>query len=165
MAPFEALYGRKCHSLICWNEVGESKVTGPEYLHGKEWLDLGSKERYLLILLVLLKILDRVGLVAYKLKLPVELSNVHPVFHVSSLKKCLAEGNFQIPLDEVCIDETIHFVERPIEIMDHKDKVTKRIRIPLVKVSWESKKGADFTWEREDLMKEKYPHLFATVNL
>ncbi|XP_076930909.1 uncharacterized protein LOC143595879 [Bidens hawaiensis] len=58
------------------------------------------------------------------LDLPSKLSNFHPVFHVSNLKKCLAEGNFQIPLDEVRIEGTMHFVERPVEIMDHKDKVT-----------------------------------------
>ncbi|XP_076950834.1 uncharacterized protein LOC143623929 [Bidens hawaiensis] len=111
------------------------------------------------------EILDRVGPVAYRLKLPSELSNVHPVFHVSNLKKCLAEGIFQIPLDEVRIDETMHFVERPVEIMNHKDKGTKRSRVPLVKVRWESKQGAEFTWERENQMKEKYLHLFATVIL
>ncbi|XP_076948518.1 uncharacterized protein LOC143620798 [Bidens hawaiensis] len=87
-----------------------------------------------------------------------QLSNIHPVFHVSNFKKFLAEGNFQIPLDEVRIEETMHFVERPIEIMDHKDKVTKRSRIPLVKVRWESKQGAEFTWECEDQMKENVRH-------
>ncbi|XP_076928291.1 uncharacterized protein LOC143592212 [Bidens hawaiensis] len=87
------------------------------------------------------EILDRIDPVAYKFKFPIELSNVQPVFHVSNLKKCLAKANLQIPLDEVCIDETIHFVERPVKIMDHKDEVTKRSRIPLVNVHWESKQG------------------------
>ncbi|XP_076933896.1 uncharacterized protein LOC143599961 [Bidens hawaiensis] len=100
-----------------------------------------------------------------KLDLPSELSNIHRVFHVSNLKKCFAEGNFQLPLDEVRIEETMHFVERPVEIMDHKDKVTKLSSLPLVKVRWESKQGADFTWEREDQIKEKYPHLFAIAIL
>ncbi|XP_076952098.1 uncharacterized protein LOC143625722 [Bidens hawaiensis] len=94
-------------------------------------LYLGFKRR----LIVLLKS----GIpVAYRLDIPSKLSNVHPVFHVSNLKKFLAEGNFQIPFDEVHIDETMHFVERPVEIMDHKDKVTKRSRIPLVKVLFEA---------------------------
>ncbi|XP_076896383.1 uncharacterized protein LOC143549362 [Bidens hawaiensis] len=107
----------------------------------------------------------RIGPVAYRLDLPSELSNIHSVFHVLNLKKCLVEGNFQIPLDEVRIEETMHFVERPVEIMDHKDNATKHSRILLVKVCWESKQGAEFTWEREDQMKEKYPHLFATAIL
>ncbi|XP_076932647.1 uncharacterized protein LOC143598275 [Bidens hawaiensis] len=111
------------------------------------------------------EIIDRVGPVAYRLKLPVELSNIHPVFHVSNLKKCLAEGNLHIPLDEASIDETMHFVEQPVEIMDHMDKVTKQSRILLVKVRWNSKQGAKFTWEREDHMKLKYPHLFVADSL
>ncbi|XP_076881731.1 uncharacterized protein LOC143529941 [Bidens hawaiensis] len=186
MAPFEALYGRKCHSLICWNEVGESQVTGPELV--QETIDRIAQIRQNLLAArsrqksyadkrrkplestvgdrVLLKVSPWKSVVRFgkkgKLDLPSELSNIHPVFHVSNLKKRLAEGNFQIPLDEVRIEETMHFVERPVEIIDHKDKVTKRSRILLVKVRWESKQGAEFTWEREDQMKEKYPHLFAT---
>ncbi|KAI3799545.1 hypothetical protein L1987_34844 [Smallanthus sonchifolius] len=92
--------------------------------------------------------------------LPEGLSNVHPTFHVSILKKCLADENLHIPLDEVHIDETMHFVEKPVEIMDREVKQLKRSRIPIVKVRWESKRGPEFTWEREDQMKAKYPHLF-----
>ncbi|XP_076922784.1 uncharacterized protein LOC143584664 [Bidens hawaiensis] len=131
------------------------------YLLRKERLDLGKMESYPLFVGPF-KILDRIGPITYKLKLHVELSNVHLVFHVSNLKKCLAEGNFKIPFDELRIDETMHFVERPVEIIDHKDKVTKRSRILLVKVRWESKQGAKFTWEHKDQMKEKYPYLFAS---
>ncbi|KAI3821770.1 hypothetical protein L1987_09342 [Smallanthus sonchifolius] len=107
------------------------------------------------------KILERVGKVAYKLDLPPELSNVHLTFHVSNLKKCLADKNLHIPLDEVRIDEKVHFVEKPVEIMDREVKKLKRSRIPIVKVRWESKRGPEFTWEREDQMKTKYPHLFS----
>ncbi|KAI3811474.1 hypothetical protein L1987_21198 [Smallanthus sonchifolius] len=106
------------------------------------------------------KIIKRIGKVAYELELPDKLSNVHPTFHVSNLKKCLAEGNLQVPLDEVHIDESMHFVEKPIEIMDREIKQLKRSRIPIVKVRWQSKRGPEFTWEREDQMKAKYPHLF-----
>ncbi|KAI3776829.1 hypothetical protein L1987_46619 [Smallanthus sonchifolius] len=106
------------------------------------------------------KIIKRIGKVAYELELPDKLSNVHPTFHVSNLKKCLAEGNLQVPLDEVHIDESMHFVEKPIEIMDREIKQLKRSRIPIVKVRWQSKRGPEFPWEREDQMKAKYPHLF-----
>ncbi|KAI3808479.1 hypothetical protein L1987_24430 [Smallanthus sonchifolius] len=106
------------------------------------------------------KILERIGKVAYKLDLPEGLSNVHSTFHVSNLKKCLADENLHIPLDEVHIDETMHFVEKTVEIMDREVKQLKRSRIPIVKVRWESKCGPEFTWEREDQMKAKYPHLF-----
>ncbi|KAI3815748.1 hypothetical protein L1987_15429 [Smallanthus sonchifolius] len=87
------------------------------------------------------KILERVGKVAYKLDLPSELINVHPTFHVSNLKKCLADENLHIPLDEVYVDEKMHFVEKPVEIMDREVKKLKRSRIPIVKVRWESKRG------------------------
>ena len=108
------------------------------------------------------KILERIGKVAYKLDLPAELSNIHPTFHVSNLKRCLADQDLQVPLEDIQIDETMHFVEKPVEIMDRNEKRLKRSRIPLVKVRWESKCGPEFTWEREDQMKLKYPHLFST---
>ena len=107
------------------------------------------------------KIIQRVGKVAYKLELPRELENVHPTLHVSNLKKCLADENLHIPLDDVQIDESMHFIEKPVEIMGREVKQLKRSRIPIVKVRWESKRGPEFTWEREDQMKTKYPYLFA----
>jgi len=106
------------------------------------------------------KILERIGKVAYKLELPQELSNIHPTFHVSNLKKCLADENLHIPLEDIHIDDSMRFVEKPVEIMDREVKQLKRSRIPIVKVRWESKRGPEFTWEREDQMKTKYPHLF-----
>ncbi|KAD4180337.1 hypothetical protein E3N88_28928 [Mikania micrantha] len=108
------------------------------------------------------KILERIGKVAYKLELPPKLSNVHPTFHVSNLRKCLADQDLQVSLDDIRVDDTMHFVENPVEIMDHEVKKLKRSRIPIVKVRWESKWGPEFTWEREDQMKLKYPHLFTT---
>ncbi|GKA74714.1 hypothetical protein Tco_0781016 [Tanacetum coccineum] len=80
------------------------------------------------------KILERIGLVAYRLRLPQELSSVHDKFHVSNLKKCLADANLHVPLGEVKIDKTLHFVEEPVEIMDREVKKLKRSRIPIVKV-------------------------------
>ncbi|KAD7116950.1 hypothetical protein E3N88_04218 [Mikania micrantha] len=95
--------------------------------------------------------------------LPTELSNVHPTFHVSNLRKCLADRDLQVPLDDIRVDDTMHFVEKPVEIIDREVKKLKRSRIPIVNVRWESKRGPEFTWEREDQMKLKYPHLFTTV--
>ncbi|KAI3819010.1 hypothetical protein L1987_12832 [Smallanthus sonchifolius] len=206
MAPFEALYGRKCRSPICWNEIGEAQITGPELIQEttdkiflirdnirvarsrqKSYADkrrkplefqvgdmvllkvspwkgvvrFGKKGKLAPRYVGPFKILERVGKVAYKLDLPSELINVHPTFHVSNLKKCLPDENLHIPLDEVRIDERMHFVEKPVEIMDREVKKLKRSRILIVKVRWESKRGPDFTWEREDQMKTKYPHLFS----
>ncbi|GJT18668.1 hypothetical protein Tco_0877374 [Tanacetum coccineum] len=81
--------------------------------------------------------------------------------HVSNLKKCLAEPDVQVPLDEIEIDENLRFVEEPLEIVERDVKKLKRRRIPLVKVRWNSRQGAEYTWEREDQFRIKYPHLFS----
>ncbi|GKC05029.1 putative reverse transcriptase domain-containing protein [Tanacetum coccineum] len=106
------------------------------------------------------KVLAKVGKVAYKLELPQELSRVHHTFHVSNLKKCYSDEPLVMPLKGVHIDDTLQFVEEPVEIMEREIKRLKRSRIPLVKVRWNSRRGPEFTWEREDSFKEKYPHLF-----
>ncbi|GKF83268.1 hypothetical protein Tco_0244924, partial [Tanacetum coccineum] len=109
------------------------------------------------------KVLEKVGEVAYKLKLPEELSRVHNTFHVSNLKKCYADEPLAVPLDGLHFDDKIRFVEEPVEIMDREVKRLKRSRIPLVKVRWNSKRGPEFTWEREDQFRKKYPHLFTNT--
>nr|GFA63505.1 putative reverse transcriptase domain-containing protein [Tanacetum cinerariifolium] len=106
------------------------------------------------------EILERIGPVAYRLRLPKELSEVRDTFHVSNLKKCLAYTSLHVPLDKIKIDKTLRFVEEPVEIIDHEVRRLKRSRILLVKVRWNSKCGPEFTWEREDFMKSKYPQLF-----
>ncbi|GJZ72425.1 hypothetical protein Tco_0636276 [Tanacetum coccineum] len=107
------------------------------------------------------EIVECVGPVAYRLKLPQELSFVHDTFHVSNLKKCLAEPDVQVPLDEIEIDENLRFVEEPIEIVERDVKKLKRRRIPLVKVRWNSRQGAEYTWEHEYQFRKKYLHLFS----
>ncbi|GJS51820.1 hypothetical protein Tco_0625182 [Tanacetum coccineum] len=97
----------------------------------------------------------------YRLKLPQELSYIHDTFHVSNLKKCLAKPDVQVPLKEIEIDENLRFVEEPIEIVERDVKNLKRRRIPLVKVYWNSRQGAEYTWEREDQFWKKYRHLFS----
>ncbi|GJV78381.1 hypothetical protein Tco_1509965 [Tanacetum coccineum] len=109
------------------------------------------------------KILERIGPVAYKLELPEELSSIHNTFHVSNLKKCLSDESLIIPMKELQLDDKLNFVEEPVEIMDHEIKQLKRSRIPIVKVRWNSKRGPEFTWEREDEIRAKYPHLFSNI--
>ncbi|GJV58293.1 hypothetical protein Tco_1459298 [Tanacetum coccineum] len=110
------------------------------------------------------KIVEKVGPVAYRLDLPEELNGVHDTFHVSNLKKCLADPTLQVPLDEIRVDAKLNFVEEPVEILEREFKKLKRSRIAIVKVRWNSKRGPEFTWEREDQMKLKYPLLFSDVS-
>ncbi|GJU12859.1 putative reverse transcriptase domain-containing protein [Tanacetum coccineum] len=154
-APFEALYGMKCRShtkvlLIkkCSNGRDRQKSYADKRRKPLEF-EVGSFE-----------ILERIGPVAYRLRLPEELSSVHDTFHVSNLKKCLADANLHVLLNEIKIEKTLRFVEELVEIMDHEIRNLKHSKIPLVKVHWNSKHGPEFTWEREDHMKSKYPQLF-----
>nr|GEZ81586.1 putative reverse transcriptase domain-containing protein [Tanacetum cinerariifolium] len=111
------------------------------------------------------EIVERIGPVAYRLRLPKELVGVHDTFHVSKLKKYLADVNLHVPLDEVKIDDKLCFVEEPIEILDRGVKKLKRRWIPIVNVRWNSRRGPEFTWEQEDEMKHKYPYLFASATV
>ncbi|GJV33933.1 hypothetical protein Tco_1394333 [Tanacetum coccineum] len=177
-ALFEALYGRKCRSPVLWAKIGESSLTGLELV--QEMTDkvvlvkekLKQQEIVKRAMLIIGKsklapryvgpfeILERIGPVAYRLRLPKELSEVHDTFHVLNLKKCLADANLHVPLDGIRIVKSLHFVEEPVEIMDREVKTLKRSKIPIVKVRWTSKRGPEFTWECEDHMKARYPQLF-----
>ncbi|GKB98869.1 putative reverse transcriptase domain-containing protein, partial [Tanacetum coccineum] len=175
-ASFEALYGRKCRSpkLKVARDRQKSyadnrrkplefEVGDQVMLKVSPWkcvIRFGKKGRLAPRYVRPFEILERIGPVAYRLRLPEELSGVHDAFHVSNLKKCLADASLHVPLDDIKIDKTLRFVEEPVEIMDREVKSLKRSKIALVKVRWNSKRGPEFTWEREDYMKSKYPQLF-----
>nr|GEW78761.1 hypothetical protein [Tanacetum cinerariifolium] len=110
------------------------------------------------------EIVKKVGPMAYQLALPEELNGVHDTFHMSNLKKCLADPTLQVPLDEIQVDVKLNFVEEHVQILEREFKKLKRSRIAIVKVRWNSKHGPEFTWERKDQMKLKYQHLFSDVS-
>ncbi|GJV13704.1 putative reverse transcriptase domain-containing protein [Tanacetum coccineum] len=174
-APFKALYGRKCRSHVLWAEIRESSLTGLELVQEttdkvvllkekpkavmpwKGIVHFGKKGKLAPRYVGPFEILERIGLVAYRMRLPEELNSVHDTFHVSNLKRCLADANLHVPLDEIKVDKTLCFVEEPVEIMDREIKKLKHRKISLVKVRWNSKRGSEFTWEHEDQMRIKYP--------
>ncbi|GKB99450.1 putative reverse transcriptase domain-containing protein [Tanacetum coccineum] len=121
-APFEALYGRKCRSPVMRAEIGEISLIGPELVQEKT----DKKDKLAPRYVGPFEILERIGPVAYRLRLPNELSEVHDTFHVSYFKKCLADANLHVPLDEIEVDKTLHFVKKPVEIMDREVKTLKR---------------------------------------
>nr|GEX17503.1 putative reverse transcriptase domain-containing protein [Tanacetum cinerariifolium] len=109
---------------------------------------------------VMLKVLAKVRKVSYRLELPQKFSRVHHTFHVSNLNKCYTDEPLVMPLEGIHVDDWLQFVEEPVEIMEREIKRLKRSRIPLVKVYWNSRRGPEFTLEREDSFRKKYPHLF-----
>ncbi|GKC93567.1 hypothetical protein Tco_1159009, partial [Tanacetum coccineum] len=96
------------------------------------------------------KVIAKVGKLAYRLELPQEFSKVHHTFHVSNLKKCYVDEPLVMPLEGIHVDDKLQFVKKPIKIMEREIILLKRSRIPLVKVCWNSRRGPEFTWERED---------------
>ncbi|GJY09447.1 putative reverse transcriptase domain-containing protein [Tanacetum coccineum] len=177
-APFEALYGRKCRSPVCWAKVGDRSYANIrrkplEFQVGdrvmlkvsphKGVIRFGKRGKLNPRYIRPFKILEQIGPVAYKLELPEELSNVHSTFHISNLKKCLSDESLDIPMKELRLDDKLNFVEEQVEIMDREVKKLKQSCIPIVKVRWNSKRGPEFTWEREDQIRAKYQHLFSNI--
>ncbi|KAJ9561986.1 hypothetical protein OSB04_007146 [Centaurea solstitialis] len=106
-------------------------------------------------------VLAHVGKVAYRLELPVVLGQIHSTFHVSQLRKCLADETAHIPLDDIQVDENLNYVERPVAVIDQKVKRLRSKEIGLVKVQWQHQKGSEWTREPEAEMREHYPELFS----
>ncbi|GKD47928.1 putative reverse transcriptase domain-containing protein [Tanacetum coccineum] len=170
----------ECCSPIMWADVGEGQLIEPDLVqettekisHIKDRLkdardrqkSYAAKRRKPLDFSVGDFVLLKAGLVAYRLDLPEELNGVHDTFHVLNLKKCFADPTPQVPLDEIQVNAKLNFVEEPVEILEKEFKKLKRSRIAFVKVRWNSKRGPEFTWEREDHMKLKYSHLFSDVS-
>jgi hypothetical protein len=100
--------------------------------------------------------------VAYQLSLPENLSDVHDVFHVSQLKKCLREPEEQLPTEDLEVQEDLTYIEKPTQILETTDRVTRRSTIRMCKVKWSHHSEEEATWEREDDLKAKYLELFSS---
>ncbi|GKB24190.1 putative reverse transcriptase domain-containing protein [Tanacetum coccineum] len=167
-APFEALYGQKYRSPVCWAEVGDAQLTGPEIIHEttekivqiksriqaahdrqKSYADLKCKPMDFQVGdRVMLKVSPWKGVVRFGKR-----GKLNPRY-IGPFKNCLSDKSFMISLDELHVDDKLHFVEEPIEIMDCEIKQLKRSLIPIIKVRWNSKRGPEFTWEQEDEFKK-----------
>nr|GEW88058.1 putative reverse transcriptase domain-containing protein [Tanacetum cinerariifolium] len=167
-APFEALYRRKCRSrqksyADLKRRLTEFEVGDKVMLKVSPWrgvIRFGKRGKLSPQFIGPFKVIERIRPIAYKLELPDKLCGIHDTFHVSNLKRCFVNDDVVIPLDEVQLDDKLHFIEEPVEIIDREVKRPKQSRIPIVKVRWNSWRRPEFTWEHKDFFKSKYPHLF-----
>ncbi|GJY99734.1 putative reverse transcriptase domain-containing protein [Tanacetum coccineum] len=161
---YEALYKQKCRSPGCLSEVGDSQLTGPELFHDKTEKIVQIKNR-------LLTARSRQKSYADRRTKPLEfevcdmvLLKVSPwkgVVHFGKRGK-LNPRDIIVPMDEIQLDDKLHMIEEPVEVVNKEVKRHKQSRIPIVKVRWNSQRGPEFTWERENQIKKKYPHLFTS---
>ena len=193
MAPYEALYGRKCRNPVCWDEVGERRLIDLEIVQDttekvnmiREWLKItndrhksyaGNRRRDRKFKKGILRfgkhgklspryigpyvIVDKVGEVAYRVRLMSELANIHDVFHVSMLRKYIANPSHIFMEEPIQLKENLNYEEHPVEILDCSDQVLRNKVISLVKILWRSHTVEEATWEQEAQMRHQYPHLF-----
>ncbi|GJY74154.1 putative reverse transcriptase domain-containing protein [Tanacetum coccineum] len=205
MPPYEMLYGRRCRTLVCWDEVGSRELASTdvvlattekiETIHERlkvaqdRWKSYADNRRRPIDFNVgefamlkvspwkgvlrfknkgklsprfigPFKIMKRVGDVAYVLELPEEMRGIHNTFHVSYLRKCLADESNVITLDDVEIDPELTSQEEPMTILGRKMRQLRNKVIPLVKVEWRHRKGTSVRWEPEEKIGIRYPHVF-----
>ncbi|KAA0059657.1 pol protein [Cucumis melo var. makuwa] len=204
MAPFEALYGKCCRSPVCWGEVGEQRMLGPELVQTtnaaiqkirasmlkaqsrqKSYADVRRKDlEFEVGDMVFLKvapmkgvlrfvkkgklsprfvgsfqILERIGPVAYRLALPPSFAAVHGVFHISMLRKYVADPTHVVDFEPLQISENLSYEEQPVEVLTREVKKLRSREIPLVKVLWQNHGVEEATWEKEEDMRALYPEL------
>ncbi|GJY43119.1 putative reverse transcriptase domain-containing protein [Tanacetum coccineum] len=174
-APFEALYGRKCRSPVCWAEIGQVQLTvvfettekviqikqrmQAAHDRQKSYAELKRKPMEFQVGdRVMLKVSHWKGVVRFGKRGKLNPRYVGP-FKVLE-KKCYSDEPLVVPLEGLHMDDKLRFVEEPVDIIDREVKRLKQSRIPIVKVRWNSRRSLEFTWEREDQFQKRYPHLF-----
>ncbi|WVZ76134.1 hypothetical protein U9M48_024132 [Paspalum notatum var. saurae] len=162
MAPFEALYGRRCRTPLNWSEPGERVTFGPDLKGEHVYLrvspmkgvhQFGVKGKLAPRYIGPFRITEQCGSVAYRLELPSHLAAVHDVFHVSQLKN--AEEVVDTP--QIQIEPYLTYEEQPIKILDQKQRSTRRRTINFYKVQWSNHFKVEATWEQEEFLQTKYP--------
>jgi hypothetical protein len=206
MAPFEALYGRKCRSPLYWDDVGERAIVGPQLVadtvekvtkireriltaqsrqksyadNRRRPLEFAEGDRVFLKVSPMrgvmrfgkkgklspryigpYEILERIGKVAYRIALPPSLTGVHDVFHVSTLRKYEPDPSHVLQPEQIQLKEGLQYEERPIRILDTKEKQLRNKVIKLVKLQWSNHTEGEATWELEDVIRQRYPYLYA----
>jgi ribosomal protein L21E len=202
--PYEALYGRRCRTSVCWGDIGQKELGSLDVVRDtSERFDMiktrmkaaqdrqksyADKQRRPIEFqvgdMVLLKVSPSNGIIrsrnsgkigptfigpfgiasrvgeVYKLEFPAELSNIHPTFHVSHLRKCLPDESTYVPLNDIEVDERLNYIEEPVAILDRKEKRLRNKFIKQVKIQCKHRKGSEATLELEDDMRQQYPSLF-----
>ncbi|WVZ63850.1 hypothetical protein U9M48_013448, partial [Paspalum notatum var. saurae] len=192
MAPFEALYGRRCRTPLNWSEPGERVTFGPDlvtqaekqksysvrrrrplvfkkgnhvYLRVspmKEVHRFGGKGKLAPRYVGPFQIIERCGPVAYRLELPPHLAAVHDVFHISQLKKCLREPEEMVDMSQIQIEPDLAYEEKPIKILDQKQRSTRRRTINFYKVQWSNHSEEEATWEQEEYLQTAFSFNLST---
>jgi hypothetical protein len=107
------------------------------------------------------KVLDKVGAVAYRIKLPEEMSDIHSVFHVSWIRRCLKEPETQhVPVEAIDLQKDLQYQEVPVKILDTVTKRTRNTEVRICRVQWSRHGEKEATWEREDALRKEFPYLF-----
>jgi len=210
MAPYEALYGRRCRSPVGWFEPGEARLLGTDLVQDavekvkviqdrlrmaqsrqKSYVDrkvrdvsfmvgervllrvspmkgvmrFGKKGKFSPRFIGPFEILKQIGNVAYELALPPSLAWVHPVFHVSMLQRYHGDPSHVLEFTSVQLDNDLSYVEEPVAILDRQVRKLRSKDITSVKVQWRGQPAKEATWETEQDMRSRYPHLFATSGM
>ncbi|KAK6146637.1 hypothetical protein DH2020_020506 [Rehmannia glutinosa] len=184
MAPYEALYGRRCRSTVYWDEIRQRMKTAQsrqkcyadkrrkplEFSIGdmiflkvapmKGVIRFGKKEKLSPRCIGSFEILERVGSLAYRIALPPSLSGVHNVFHVSMIKKYIPVQSHILSYESLSIRDNLTYEETPFRIVDKIEKEIRRKKVVLVKVQWMNHTIEEAMWEHEDEMRILYPQLF-----
>ncbi|XP_073137211.1 uncharacterized protein [Henckelia pumila] len=180
MTPIVALYGKKCRSPLYWDVISEVPDTGPDMIRemtekvkfiqkrmkaaqdrqAKGTIRFGKRGKLSPLFIGPYEILEKIDDLAYRVALPPSLSRIHDVFHVSMLQKYQPDVSHILQPDEGELDETLSYFEQPIQILDHKEKQLRNKTIQLMKVQWSRHGVEEATWETEDDMRQRFPHLF-----